>query len=160
MTGIRSIFTLATLAFGFTQIAYASLPVTPAKDQQVLLKSSDPKLAKNKKLVYDFWRIVLSGRQLDQAAKFLSQDYIQHNPNVATGLDGFLAFFKKLGGPRPIPETVPGLVAIQAEGDLVTFSFVNELDSPQGKYTTTWFDMFRVENGKITEHWDCDVKAK
>ena len=29
---------------------------------------------------------------------------------------------------------------------------------PAKKYTTTWFDMFRIENGKIAEHWDPAVR--
>lgn len=154
------LFTIILVAVSY---AHAKMPVKPAADQQVLLKSTDAKLAANKKLVYDFTRIVLRGRRLDQAHDFLRKDYIQHNPNVETGLKGFLAFFSKLpGGQRPIPETVPNLVSIQAEGDIVTMSFVDERKDP-GKegstYTTTWFDMFRVQDGKIAEHWDCDVRT-
>ena len=141
------------------QIALAGLPVLPAQDQQKLLVSLNPKLEANKKLVYDFTRIILSGRRLERAKEFLTEDYIQHNPNVETGLKGFLDFFSQLGGPRPIPETVNGLVSIQAEGDMVTLSFVNDSKDAAGNaYSTTWFDMFKVENGKITEHWDCDTK--
>jgi predicted SnoaL-like aldol condensation-catalyzing enzyme len=155
---MKNIMTVIALVF-CVQGAWASVPVVPAQDQKVLLESSDLKLAANKKLVYDFTRIILAGRRLDQAAAFLREDYIQHNPNVETGLKGFLDFFSKLGGPRPIPDTLDGLVSIQAEGDLVTMSFVNELkDSSGATYTTTWFDMFRVERDKIVEHWDCDIK--
>ena len=49
-----------------------------------------------------------------------------------------------------------------AEGEYVTLSFVREYDDPTQKgkkYTTTWFDMFRFENGKIAEHWDSALKA-
>jgi predicted SnoaL-like aldol condensation-catalyzing enzyme len=77
---------------------------------------------------------------------------------------GFKAYFVKLGGPKPIPEKIDGLVAIQAEGDYVTMSFVRELDDPKEKgrkYTTTWFDMFRFDNnGKIAEHWDSAMKGQ
>ncbi len=150
--------TSLTLIF-YSNLVFAGVPVTPAIDQKQLLISADPQLAANKKLVYDFTRIVLAGRHLDQAPIFLTEGYIQHNPNVETGLKGFLDFFSKLGGPREIPSTVKGLVSIQAEGELVTFSFVNESKDAAGAiYTTTWFDMFRVHDGKITEHWDCDTK--
>jgi predicted SnoaL-like aldol condensation-catalyzing enzyme len=141
---------------------FAALPVMPAKDQSALLQSKDPKLAANKKLCYDFFRVVLRGLHLDQADKYMAVDYMQHNPNADTGLKGFKEFFMKLGKPQAIPETLPGLVAIQAEGDYVTLSFVREADDPVNKgqkYTTTWFDMFRVQNGKIAEHWDCALKA-
>jgi len=154
-------FLILAAALALSSAAHAGLPVTPAKDQQALLKSNNPLLAQNKKLVYDFTRIVLYGLHLDQAQKFMRDDYIQHNPNVATGLNGFLAYFSKLGGPRPISNQVSGLVSMQAEGDIVTMSFVSQLDDPDHpgtKYTTTWFDMFRVQDGKIAEHWDCDVK--
>src|SRR5512141_2855909 len=95
--------------------AFAALPVVPAKDQAALLKSNDPKLAANKKLSYDFFRIVLRARHLDQAEKFMTDDYIQHNPNAETGFNGFKEFFTRLGPPQTIEATVPGLVAIQAE---------------------------------------------
>ena len=141
---------------------FAALPVVPGKDQAGMLKSSDPKLAANKKIAYDFYRIVLRGLRLDQADKYMREDYIQHNPNADTGLKGFKAYFEKLGGPKPIPETLPDLVAIQAEGDFVTLSLVREYDEPGQpgkKYTSTWFDMFRIQDGKIAEHWDNATKG-
>jgi predicted SnoaL-like aldol condensation-catalyzing enzyme len=55
------------------------------------------------------------------------------------------------------------VVAIVAEGDLVMLSFVREMPDPvdkSKKYTTTWFDLFRIENGKIAEHWDSAEKMK
>jgi len=143
--------------------AFGALPVVPASDQAALLKSNDKKLAANKKAAYDFYRIVLRGLHLDQADKYMREDYIQHNPNAETGRAGFKAYFTKLGGPKEIPATVEGLVAIQAEGDYVTLSLVREYDDPAHKgqkYTSTWFDMFRFDsNGKIAEHWDNALKA-
>jgi predicted SnoaL-like aldol condensation-catalyzing enzyme len=160
---------LAIVLFGFNLwlaspvSADGPLPVVAAPDQTLLLKSADPKLAANKKLAYDFTRVILRGLQLDQLPKYMRTDYIQHNPNVDTGMDGFIKAFSGHGGPRPIPATVPDLVSIQAEGDIVTLSFVNQLSDPThagATYTTTWFDMFRIQDGKIAEHWDCDVKSK
>ena len=143
--------------------AFGALPVVPAKDQAGLLTSKDQKLAANKKAAYDFYRIVLRGLRLDQADKYMKEDYMQHNPNADTGLKGFKEYFTKLGGPKDIPATIDGLVAIQAEGDYVTLSFVREYDDPAQKgkkYTTTWFDMFRFDNGKIAEHWDSALKTQ
>jgi predicted SnoaL-like aldol condensation-catalyzing enzyme len=156
---IRCLYALAAAVL--CAPAFAAVPVTAAKDQAALLKSNNPKLAANKKLVYDCYRIVIQGRHLDQAGKYLKEDFIQHNPNADTGLAGLRAYFSKQGGPRAIPATLNGLVAIQAEGDYVTLSFVRQYDDPKDpghKYTTTWFDMYRIENGKIAEHWDTATK--
>ncbi len=140
-----------------------AVPVTGyAGDQADLLKSSNPKLAANKKLAYDFFRIILRGRRLDQADKYMTEDYIQHNPNADTGMAGFKAYFSALGGEQPIPDKLDGLVAIQADGDYVTLSFSREYVDPAIKdatYTTTWFDMFRIVNGRIVEHWDSATKG-
>jgi len=140
---------------------FAALPVVPAKDQASLLKSKDPHVAANKKIAYDFYRIVLRGRRLDEADKYMREDYIQHNPNAETGIKGFKDYFQKLGGPLPIPETLTDLVSIMAEGDMVTLLLVREYDEPGKpgqKYTSTWFDTFRIQDGKIAEHWDNAVK--
>jgi predicted SnoaL-like aldol condensation-catalyzing enzyme len=139
-----------------------ALPVVPARDQAALLKSRDPKLAANKKLAYDFFRIVIRARHVEEADKYMKPDYIQHNPMADTGIEGFKEFFKTRGGPLPVADTLPDLVAVQAEGDYVTLSFVREYDDPLNKgqkYTTTWFDMLRFENGKLAEHWDCQLKT-
>lgn len=133
-----------------------------AGDQADLLKSPNPKYAANKKLAYDFFRIILRGRKLDQADKYMTEDYIQHNPNADTGMAGFKAYFSALGGEQPIPDKLDGLVAIQADGDYVTLSFSREYVDPaiaDATYTTTWFDMFRIVNGKIVEHWDSATKG-
>ena len=131
-------------------------------DQADLLKSSNPKYAANKKLAYDFFRVILRGRRLSEADKYMTEDYIQHNPNADTGMAGFKAYFSALGGEQPIPEKLDGLVAIQADGDYVTLSFSREYVDPtipNATYTTTWFDMFRIVNGKIVEHWDSATKG-
>lgn len=138
-----------------------AIPVVAANDQEGLLKSSDTALAANKKMVYDFYRIVLRGRRLEQAEQYMREDYIQHNPNAETGIKGFKDFFQKLGGPLPVPDTLPGLVSIMAEGDMVTLLLVREYDEPGKpgeKYTSTWFDTFRIQGGKIAEHWDNATK--
>jgi predicted SnoaL-like aldol condensation-catalyzing enzyme len=141
-----------------------AVPVTPAADQAAQLENADPGLAANKRLAYDFFRIILRGQQLDRAAEFMAEDYIQHNPNADTGLAGFLAYFEQFGGgPQEVPEELPGLVAIQAEDDLVTLSFVREYEEPTAPdrmYTTTWFDMFRIADGMIVEHWDTATKTE
>ena len=139
----------------------AQLPVTLHADQQALLKSSDPQLAANKKLVFDFWREVFQARNMDLAPKYMAENYMQHNPTVATGRQPFMDFFGRLER-QPVKPTIDNLVTIMAEHDLVVLAFRRELPDPKNpgqRYTTTWFDMLRIENGKIAEHWDYGTKS-
>ena len=142
--------------------SFAQVPVKPLAPQSELLKSNDPVLARNKKLVYDMWREFLEGGHMELAEKYLAEDYMQHNPLAATGRKAVVEFFSRFSKPKEIVDTIKtSVVSIVAEKDLVVISFARELTDPKDntkKYTTTWFDMFRVENGKIAEHWDCAVK--
>ncbi|MBH9579217.1 nuclear transport factor 2 family protein [Inhella proteolytica] len=139
--------------------AWAELPVVANPDHEAMLASADPQLAANKRLVYDFWREVFEARQLERAPQYLHPDYRQHNPMVPTGLAGFQKAFAG-ATPKPVQTRVQSpLVAVVAEGDLVVLSFVATRQDAEGKpYTTTWFDQFRVRDGKITEHWDPALK--
>lgn len=143
-------------------LAHAQVPVHATDDHQQLLASPDSTLVANKRLVYDFWREVFEGGHLELADKYLADSYIQHNPNVPTGRAGFVEFFSRFSKPKAIEASVEAqLVSIVAERDLVIFSFVQEHADPKDptkKYTTTWFDMFRVKDGKIVEHWDAALK--
>ena len=139
--------------------AHAELPVLADPDHAAMLASADPQLAANKRLVYDFWREVFEARQLERAAHYLHTDYKQHNPMVGTGLAGFLKAFAG-ATPKPVQARVQApLVTVVAERDLVMLSFVAQRQDSAGQaYITTWFDLFRVQDGKITEHWDGALK--
>ena len=138
--------------------AHAQVPVQANLDQERLVASADTRLAANKRLVYDFWREVFEGGHMDLAEKYMAESYIQHNPTVPTGRAAFVDFFSKFAKPKPIESKIKApLVSIVAEGNYVVLSFVREVAEPADpakKYTTTWFDMFRIENRKIAEHWD------
>ena len=143
-------------------LAYAQLPVQANPDHEAMLASADARLAANKRLVYDFWREVFEGGHMELADKYLAESYMQHNPNVPTGRAAFVELFSKFVKPKDIQARVKApLVSITAEGDKVILSFVSTVPDPKDagkKYTTTWFDMFRIENGKIAEHWDPALK--
>jgi len=136
----------------------AQVAVVAAPDQARMLASPDPRLAANKRFVYDFWREVFEGGHMELAEKYVAESYIQHNPNVPTGRAAFVEFFSKFRKPAPIELQIKApVVAIVAEGDYVVLSFARENADPKDparKYSTTWFDMFRLESGKIAEHWD------
>jgi predicted SnoaL-like aldol condensation-catalyzing enzyme len=157
---LRTLAVLLSVTHVFA--ASAQVPVVPAPDHAALLASPNPRLAENKRLVYDFWREVFEAAHMELAERYMAESYIQHNPNVPTGRAAFVEFFSKVKKPRAIePNVAAPLVSITAEGDLVVLSFVRENTDPKDstkKYTTTWFDMFRIENGKIAEHWDPAVR--
>ncbi|WP_241657382.1 nuclear transport factor 2 family protein [Aurantiacibacter suaedae] len=127
-----------------------------AEDHEALLASDDPQLAANKRLVYDMYRIVLQGGYADRAGDFIREDYVQHNPNAAQGLAGIEDYIRSTRPERPLEDKIElPLINLVAEGDYVITSFVRrEVDAEGQTYYTTWFDMFRIEDGKIAEHWD------
>ncbi|KVD46933.1 hypothetical protein WS61_10030 [Burkholderia sp. ABCPW 11] len=137
---------------------HAQAAVVANPDQQRMLASGNAVLARNKQLVYDFWREVFEARHMELADKYLTEAYIQHNPNVGSGRAAFVAFFSKRGNPIAIEQRIKGpLVSIVAERDIVVLAFSRDYVDPKDAdrhYTSTWFDMFRIENGKIAEHWD------
>ncbi|MCW2392814.1 putative SnoaL-like aldol condensation-catalyzing enzyme [Sphingobium sp. B1D7B] len=144
-----------------SQEAPAAAPSVPT-DHAALLASKDPKLARNKRLVYDMYRIVLVAGQVDRAHEFIAKDYIQHNPNAAQGLAGVMDYVRSSRPQRPVEAKLSlPMVDITAERDKVVIAFVRpEKDANGQTYYTTWFDMFRIENGKIAEHWDPMLKGE
>ena len=140
------------------------MTVTPpqvAADHAALLASPDPKLAANKRLVYDMYRIVLQAGLAGRAGEFIADDYIQHNPNAGQGLKGVQDYIRKTRPERPILDKLElPLIQLIAEGDYVMTSFVRpEKDADGETYYSTWFDLYRIENGKIAEHWDPMLKS-
>jgi predicted SnoaL-like aldol condensation-catalyzing enzyme len=146
------------LGLGTIATAYAQVPPVGVKDQSALLKSSDPKLAANKKLVYDMYRAIVQGGHHEMAEKFFTKEYIQHNPNVSSGRDALVTFIKQSRPVRPIePVMTFPLISLIAEGDMVMVATVTteaDAEKPGERYATTHFDLYRIENGLIAEHWD------
>ena len=144
--------------------ALAQVPPVGVADQAALLKSNDAKLAANKKLVFDMYRTIVNGGHYELAEKFFTKGYIQHNPNVASGRDALVAYIKQTRPQRPLQPTLTfPLIALVAEGDMVVVATVtheDDPDKPGEKYDTTHFDMYRIENGLIAEHWDHVPKSK
>jgi len=118
---------------------------------------------KNLDMVLEWWRVVIQGGHLDQAPKYQAEDYIQHNPNVPTGRAGFIAFFSKFGKPKnPIPDKLENPPVVKgAKGEYVWLVFeTDQIDprDPAKTYHSNSFDVLRIQNGKIQEHWDSAMK--
>ena len=135
-------------------------------------RTSDAMNAKEKanlQHVRSWWLECLEGRNLDATAKYQADSYIQHNINFPTGRAGFMKVFgerfKAAGGPVTPPPTEfksPPVVQF-AKGDFVVLVWEREGKDPVDpsktyKYNT--YDMLRIENGKVAEHWDYALLAK
>jgi predicted SnoaL-like aldol condensation-catalyzing enzyme len=158
---MKTLVILLALGASSATPALAQIPVAVHPDQQALLKSDDARLAANKKLVFDFWREVFQARNMDLAPKYMAETYIQHNPTVATGRKAFVDFFGRFER-QPVKPIIDNLVTMIAERDYVILAFRRELPDPRNPgqtYTTTWFDMLRIENGLIAEHWDYGTRS-
>jgi predicted SnoaL-like aldol condensation-catalyzing enzyme len=151
---------LAPVILAACGAAIAQEPVTPAADQDALFHSKDPKLDANKQVAFHIIRDLLQANHWELADKYLTKRYIQHNPQAKSGLEGVVYFFTQVrkAKPTPIPQHVSyNVVSVVAEGDLVTIAYAREgTDSkdPSKKYSTTWFDQYRILDGKADEHWD------
>ncbi|AUC44050.1 nuclear transport factor 2 family protein [Dickeya solani] len=105
---------------------------------------------KNRALVVEFYTEVLGNRRVDLADKYLSVDYIQHNPYAATGREAFVAFFRELFS--RYPQSEHRIIRTATDGDLVYLHvFARNDPTERGRAV---MDILRVDNGKIVEHWD------
>lgn len=155
---MKRLFAFLMLAVFLAPAIGAQEPVLAASDVQALFRSADAKLQANKMVVYGIYRDLLEAGHWELADKYLTGRYIQHNPNAASGRDGVVKFFTEVlkVKPKPISEKLGSpIVAVMAEGDLVTVLSVSPQKDSAGKpYTTTWFDTWRIRDGKADEHWD------
>lgn len=115
----------------------------------------------NKQLLANFANEVFVKKELTQLHQYLRTDYIQHNPLVPQGASGFQQFFTDWF--KAVPDWHYQLEKIVAEGDTVwaygVYSGTQQGDwlgiPASGKhYSIHAVDIFRIENGKLAEHWD------
>jgi predicted SnoaL-like aldol condensation-catalyzing enzyme len=90
------------------------------------------------------------GKPEEAVAKYQGDRYIQHNPQAADGPEAFIGFVNWYRGEHP--ELHVDIKRTVAEGDLVmTHGLITT--SPEDRGTAA-ADIFRLEDGKIVEHWD------
>jgi predicted SnoaL-like aldol condensation-catalyzing enzyme len=120
-------------------------------------RADDALTARNKEVVRNFYMTVLIGRDVDAAPKFLRPDYIQHNPQVPTGLKGFMDAFQTRFAQPLLADYKRELLNVVGDSDLVVTYVRQTWTGKDGQHhQALGFDMFRVQDGMIAEHWDAD----
>jgi len=144
---------LASLALPAT----AQEPVSGVADPEALFNDADPVLHRNKQAALHIMRELLQCNHWSDAGNWLTDRYIQHNPNVVSGRAPVVDYFSVRPRTDPCGPLTTPVVAVFAQGDLVAVVIARTLPHPTepGKtYTTSWFDMWRFVDGKADEHWD------
>jgi predicted SnoaL-like aldol condensation-catalyzing enzyme len=121
----------------------------------------------NEQLVVDFYAALnaidagTTGRQDARsiAERFISPDYIQHSEayqGPGNARERFIAGMEHVpSGPRPGFQAPPKTIALMADGDLVTIVTSREVPNGAGGTRPVFiFNLFRIEAGRLAEHWD------
>lgn len=125
------------------------------------LTMAQDQIQQNKQLLADFADAVFVKKDFTKLPQFMQQTYIQHNPLVPQGLSGFQHFFADWF--KAVPDWHYELEKLVAEGDTV-WAYGVYSGTQQGEwlgipatgkhYRIYAVDIFRIENGKLAEHWD------
>lgn len=105
---------------------------------------------RNKEIVVAFYNAAINDKDFDKASQYLGDVYIQHNPLAADGPEGlknFLAFAKENLSTFKIE-----IKRVLADGDYVMLH-VHAKRDPDDRGSAV-MDIFRLEDGKVVEHWD------
>ncbi|GHC55668.1 nuclear transport factor 2 family protein [Ulvibacter litoralis] len=107
-------------------------------------------LDQNKENAIAFYKMAYEGNPEKAVQLYVGQEYIQHNPDVENGIQGFISYFERMQA--EYPQKSIKFVRCIAEGDLVALH-THQIWPDDDQYIT--MDFFRFdENGKICEHWD------
>lgn len=104
----------------------------------------------NRQAVLAFYEKGLNQKDADAALKYVGERYIQHNPHAADGREGFRQFIAFLR--EQAPDSRSEIKQSFADGDFVILHVFSP--GPPGTRGNAIIDIFRLEHGKIVEHWD------
>jgi len=102
----------------------------------------------NKKMVTEFYQDLFGNKNPDAINKYIGDKYIQHNPGLTDGKEALLQAVKVWF--KDAPKEKVDFQHVAADGNLVWL----HVRSKSGPKTRAIVDIFRIENGKIVEHWD------
>ena len=104
----------------------------------------------NKSNAIAFYKMAYEGEPRKAIEAYVGNEYIQHNPDVGDGFEGFISYFERMQ--KEYPEKSIEFVRCIGEGDLVALH-THQIWPGNDQYVT--MDFFRFDkDGKIVEHWD------
>lgn len=151
---------LGVLGLASSGLLFAQAPVVGVEDPESLFVDDDPELHRNKQATLHIMRELIQCNQWDRAHEWLTERYIQHNPNATSGRDSVIRYFTEvMQGERidDCPELTMEIIAVMADDDYVTVIWPWEFPDPRNPgetYRTTGFDTWRFVDGRADEHWD------
>lgn len=104
----------------------------------------------NKRNVMAFYDCLINRKDFEAARAHVGPNYTQHNPLWPSGIDGMKTFAETLR--RDFPQAKSEIKRAFADGDYVILH-IHSVRSP-GSRGRAIVDIFRMEEGKIAEHWD------
>jgi predicted SnoaL-like aldol condensation-catalyzing enzyme len=113
-------------------------------------RAESPQQEANKKTVLEFYDAAINQKDFAKAALYIGPRYTQHNPNAADGPEGLKRFLEFLR--EKFPNAHSDIKRVFADGDYVILH-VHAVREP-GTRGNAIVDIFKLENGKIVEHWD------
>ncbi|WP_415819129.1 nuclear transport factor 2 family protein [Bordetella tumbae] len=112
--------------------------------------TSEAQQEANRQTVLAFYEKGLNQKDADAALAYVGDRYVQHNPNAADGPEGFRKFIAFLK--EKFPKSHSEIKRSFTDGDYVILH-VHSVREP-GTRGNAIIDIFKLENGKIVEHWD------
>jgi predicted SnoaL-like aldol condensation-catalyzing enzyme len=108
-------------------------------------------MERNKQIVVEFYELAFNAKQPRQAVeRYVGPQYIQHNPQAPDGAEAFVGFVTQFA--EQFPELSIEIKRVVGEGDIVvTHGLIKASGEDPG---TVAADFFRLQDGKIVEHWD------
>jgi predicted SnoaL-like aldol condensation-catalyzing enzyme len=106
----------------------------------------------NKKIVLEFEELAFVKKDLDKAVALFTDSYKQHNPQVPDGKEGFKGGIGWLLNENP--HLKKEVVNVVAGADMVAVHSKAWMNEQDPKTMMSIMDFYRLENGKIAEHWD------
>ena len=104
----------------------------------------------NIRIAMEFYDLLLNQKDWEAGAKMIGNRYVQHNPNAVDGIEGVKGHIEMLA--RDFPQNRGEIKRAFSRGDLVALHIHNKR-SPELRGNAI-VDMFRIEGGKVVEHWD------